>query len=262
MAGNITDKGAEVMVKFHRTNDNSLKIENKEDPTQLIPVNDELATDNIQPDQSHKELVRVVNYVYGTGENPNQLYAKLLESPTPVPTTETDTNKSQPVKKSPSHNKKGQTDEVNDQDDPRSLGALSGNNSRIDLKAWVASVSDHGSSKVLQTGNLADDSVEHTPPFIIFDGRDVQPLKPEKLYLFRNVKDNYYEEQDRVQVVIDDYSDVVSHGKPSGAPDTVTATKSDHETYKNLGDAAADHLKAGLRPSEAPEDALSDKYRD
>jgi len=262
MADNITEKGAEATVKFHKTVNNSLKIENKKDSTQLIPVNDKLAADNISPEMSHKGLVRVVNYVYGTGEDPNQLYAELLESPTPVSTTKTDTDKSQSVKKRPSRNKKGHTNKVNGQDAPKSLSELSGNDSRINLKAWVASVSDHGSSKVLQTGNLADDSVEHTPPFIIFDGKDVQSLKPEKLYLFRNVKDNYYEEQNRVQVVIDDYSDVVSHGKPSGAPDTITTTKSDHETYKNLGDAAADHLKAGLRPSESPEDVLSDKYRD
>lgn len=262
MTEDITEKGAEVKIHFHKTDQGSLKLEKKEDPPQLIPVNNERSMDNISPNQSHKGLVRVVNYVYGTGDNPNHLYVKFLDSPTPTPTTETNTSRDQSVNKCSTHDNERETNEVNEQDDPQPLSELSGSGSRIDLKVWVASVSDHNSSKVLQTGNLADDSVEHTPPFIIFDGRDAQPLKSKKLYLLRNVKDNYYEEQDKVQVVIDNYSEVFSHGRPTGAPDSITTSKSDHKTYNNLADAAADQLEAGLSPSEAPDDALSDKYRD
>lgn len=262
MTEEVTEKGAEVKIHFHKTGSGSLKLEEKEDHPRLIPINDELSTNNIPPNQSHKGLVRVVNYVYGTGDSPNHLYVKFLDSPTPTSTTETNTNRDQSVNKRSTHNNQRRTNEVDEQDDPQPLSELSGSGSRIDLKVWVASVSDHNSSKVVQTGNLADDSVEHTPPFIIFDGRDVQPLKSKELYLLRNVKDNYYEEQDKVQVVIDNYSEVVSQGKPNGAPDSITMSKSDHKTYDNLADAAADQLEAGLSPSEAPDDALSDKYRD
>lgn len=259
MDEDLRKKGAKVSICFSRTINDTLQIENKEAHPQLIPVGDGISVEKIPPDQPHEVTVKVMNFVYGTGGDPNKLYAKFLDSPTATSDVEAGTDRLS--NKQAKSDMTSQSDEQNNQTDPQPLNELSGDGSRIDLKVWVASVSDHGSSKVLQTGNLADDSVEHTPPFIIFDGQNVQPLKSKKLYLLCNVKDNYYEEQDRIQVVIDDYSNIVSHGRPSGAPDSISTSKSDHETYNNLADAAADQLEAGLSPSESPEEALSDEYR-
>jgi len=264
MVENIKEKGSEVRIVFRRTSEDQLKIEDKNQQPQLILVNN-TSSGEFPPNLSHEATVRVINYVYGTGEDPNQLYAQLVDSPTPVSNKNSNTRTDEALKQPSEQNKRAETNEPNKQDDQntkQSLSELNGDGSRIDLKVWVASVSDHGSSKVLQTGKLADDSVEYTPPFIIFDSKDARPLEPGKMYSLRNVKDNYYEEQDRIQVVIDDSSDILSFGIPSDVPEAISDTNSDHEKYKNLADAAADHLEAGLTSSESPEDALSDQYRD
>jgi len=264
MVENIKQKGSEVSIVFTRSSEDQLKIKNKKQQPQLILVDNSFSGE-FSPNQSHEATVRVVNYVYGTGEDPNQLYAQLVDSSTPVSNKNLNTRTDEDLKQPSNQDKKAKTNEINKRDDQntkQSLSDLNGDGSRIDLKVWVASVSDHGSSKVLQTGKLADDSVEHTPSFIIFDSKNVRPLESGKLYSLRNVKDNYYEEQDRIQIVIDDFSDTLSYGKPSGAPEAISTTNTDHKTYDNFADATADHLEAGLSPSESPEDALSDQYRD
>ena len=264
MANDIKQKGSEVRIVFTKTNEDKFKVENKKERAQLILVNNSLS-ERFSPNQLHEATVRVINYVYGTGGNPNQLYAQLIDSPTPVSDKTSNTGSGRSLNQLSDRHSKANTTKSNNQDNQhikRSLSELSGDGSRISLKVWIVSVSSHSSSVVLQTGKLADDSVDYTPPFIIFDSKDVQPLESGKLYSLRNVKDNYYEAQDRIQVVIDDSSDVLSFGIPNNVPEVVSSVNSDHETYKNLADAAADHLEAGLSSSESPEDALSDQYRD
>lgn len=249
----VTEKGCEGPIHFYRNSDGQLELATDEAQPVIISADRSGLADDLVPEKEYEVSIKVVNFVYGTGGNPNRLYAEFVDSPSP--------SLSDIDSRTDRQSKRKQRDSNIDQDDSRTLSELTGDGSRIDLQVWVDSVSGHRSPEVLQTGNLADDSVSHTPPFVTFEDGNVQRLEARKFYTLQNVKDNYYERKDRIQVVIDKHSNITSHDAPGDPPESMIDSKFDDDTYDSLSDAAVDHMDAGLRSSEAPEDFLDRKHR-
>lgn len=257
----LTTSGETGTLTVRRTADRDLQILDWETEARLSLTNVDGTADELVPNQYYELTIRVGNYTYGMDTDPDRVYATLEDGPERLETPNAPTKhpRKEPTKQPTNAPRKQSKTDTAAGKPRRTLKDLSGDGDRIDLVVWVADVSGSASDAVLQIGHLADYSVDHTPPFITFDNAGTKKLQPRKRYLLRNVKDNYYEKHDRVQVVIDGRSEILER-KSGNMPDSMTDRDFKNDHYGSVSDIAAVQLEEGLGPMETPEDSLDRNY--